>query len=612
MSEASTQKGQEHLKNHVHRESIHGADSSSVKPEPVQSSGGTGTGTVYPKPSRHVHRESIAQTKGSVVTNFHEDEVNTKKKGKIVRQSIFPEFVTNAVKSVRASLGGLVEVDEDEEEMGGEEEATEMVNVSNVSDGDGSILGAYDIVGGEQNLSDFPSSLNNSNSTGMNTSMDSTTSLTAEDIQRNAEEYFATLFFIAIGVGYLFPFSCLTQPVDYWATVFPDFDIEFDITAIYMWTNLVVLALVVFFGNPNPNYSFRIYAGFAGQFLVLLIIPTSYLLSLDEGWNVWIVLSCTAVAAAVTALIDSCVISLASLYPLHCQEALQAGIGISTLIGSVYRLISKGVLPDSAVILASLIYFYFGAITILLCGYGYASLIQLDLSKERLPLSQIIMFSDGAEYLSTEGTHILPDGRKREISYEALRATSPDDSEDGVVRPQETPTNRWEVFYKASFNEAVVFVVFTNTLVLWPSLVAEIPCYNIPSLRDGDWWPLILLFVFAFSDVCGRFCVPYRLGLTKDNIYIPVLFRFILSVPLIVLLVQGTVPFFRNDIVSFIVVTAFGYTNGYLGSLSIVLTNEAVDYEDRGSVGTLTGFTLNAGLAVGSSLAVYIEKWFIG
>lgn len=125
------------------------------------------------------------------------------------------------------------------------------------------------------------------------------------------EERKAYILFAAIGIGYLFPFSALTQPVDYWAILFPDFNIEFPLTAVYMWVNLIVLTLLVFFGG-DPIYKNRIYGGFFGQLIVLIIVPTSWFLHLSERSNYAIIMGCTTVAAIVTAFIDSCAISFSA------------------------------------------------------------------------------------------------------------------------------------------------------------------------------------------------------------------------------------------------------------------------------------------------------------
>jgi len=79
------------------------------------------------------------------------------------------------------------------------------------------------------------------------------------------DETLACILFICIGVGYLFPFSALTQPVDYWDILFPDFDVDFPITATYMWVNLLCLGVLVFAGDPTASYDARMYGGFVGQ-----------------------------------------------------------------------------------------------------------------------------------------------------------------------------------------------------------------------------------------------------------------------------------------------------------------------------------------------------------
>ena len=161
----------------------------------------------------------------------------------------------------------------------------------------------------------------------------------------------------AVGVGYLFPFSALTQPVDYWHKMFPDFNIEFPLTTMYMWVNLIFLFLIVFFGG-EPSFTYRIVGGFAGQLIVLLCVPSFYFLNLDEHTHYTLVMCATAMAAIATAFVDSVAISFAAQFPTRIQEALQFGIGFSTLIGSVYRVITKLVFPVNEVVESSLLYFY--------------------------------------------------------------------------------------------------------------------------------------------------------------------------------------------------------------------------------------------------------------
>jgi hypothetical protein len=47
--------------------------------------------------------------------------------------------------------------------------------------------------------------------------------------------------------------------------------------------------------------------------------------------------------------------------------SLQLGIGVSTLIGSVYRVVTKLAFPPGQVVESSLLYFYSGSATLVVC-----------------------------------------------------------------------------------------------------------------------------------------------------------------------------------------------------------------------------------------------------
>jgi len=415
---------------------------------------------------------------------------------------------------------------------------------------------------------------------------------------QSSEEFWACVLFICIGVGYLFPFSALTQPVDYWNKLFPEFDIDFPITATYMWVNLIFLGLLVFMGDPTKSYDMRMYGGFLGQFVALMVVPSSYFLYLSEESNFYVVIGSTFFAAAVTACIDSCAISLSCQYPKSCQEALQVGIGMSTLIGSVYRLLTKAFFSADQVVESSLLYFYGGAVTVLGCVYAYWHLKGMNLTRQAL--AGLLNTGDGGEE-----QQLLEEGGKKKAkkSYGIFGG--------GVKKEAAAPVliDKVATFRKALFNESMVFIVFASTLSLWPPFVSEIKSFSYPYLNETKWWPLILLFCFALMDVAGRFCVPYRCGLTKDNIWIPVIIRAVVFIPLIISLVKF--PVLESDLFSVVSVAVLGFTNGYLGSLSIILVNERVSPEERGVVGALTGFVLNFGLLVGATVAILLQDFIM-
>ena len=84
------------------------------------------------------------------------------------------------------------------------------------------------------------------------------------------------------------------------------------------------------------------------------------------------------------------------------------------------------------------------------------------------------------------------------------------------------------------------------------------------------------------------------------------LLRLVL-VPLVLASVKGVI--FTNDVWSVVFVGVLGITNGYVGTLSIILVNESCDDSEEEEVaGTFTGFFLNSGLVFGASLGLLLEK----
>lgn len=463
-------------------------------------------------------------------------------------------------------------------------------------------------------------------------------------VENDKDVMVAAVLFTAVGVGYLFPFSALTQPVDYWHKIFPDFNIEFPLTTMYMWVNLIFLFLIVFFGG-KPSYTFRIVGGFLGQIIVLVAVPSFYFLHLDEKTHYTMIMVATAVAAVTTAFVDSVAIGFAAQYPTRVQEALQFGIGFSTFIGSLYRVITKLVFPVEQVVESSLLYFYSGALTIALCIYAYYYLLTLPLSKRCLTYGvndeNTSDHSEGTEadtrpLIDTEaptvGLEMQPFTSKRftaKVTYYKDRFSVPEPAVASTVygaivttnntHEEEIPLNRtvgdpgqeankWVLLRQVAFGESMVFVVFFSTLLLWPPLITEIKSFNFPLLQASQWWPLILLTVFSTSDCIGRLSVPFRGWLNASNIWVAVLLRFVLF-PLIVCSAKGI--YFTHDFYSVLFVSLLGFTNGYLGSLAIIFVSESVPEKDKGLVGMFTGFFLNMGSVFGASGACFVEKWVL-
>lgn len=458
--------------------------------------------------------------------------------------------------------------------------------------------------------------------------------MSSEDVELQK----AHILIAIVGVGYLFPFSALTQPVDFWNHIFPDFNIEFPLTTLFMWVNLLVLGGIVFLGR-KPSYTFRIVGGFIGQAVVLVLVPSLYFLHLSETTYYYAIMLATAFAAVVTALVDSVAIAFAAHYPTKVQEGLQLGIGLSTLIGSIYRIVTKLIFPPEEVVTSSLIYFYSGALTILFCVWIYFRLLNMSISKKYFhktitlqeefsstPSSSTVYGSMSEDSRHVEEMVALVEGRhcneadsllqKQNASLytdrEACRQMgieshlSQDRLTDLEGHQGAGVVDKWEVLRSVLWNQILVFFLFFSTLLLWPPLVTEIRSYNFPELQESRWWSLLLLLLFAVLDCIGRLMTPFRFGLTAKTIGWPILARLLL-IPL--LICSSKAIYFTNDFWSILFVGLLGWTNGYLGSLAIIFVNEMAREDQKGLVGSFSGFFLNLGLVFGSTAALGVKSW---
>lgn len=442
-----------------------------------------------------------------------------------------------------------------------------------------------------------------------------------------------------MGVGYLFPFSALTQPIDYWHKLFPDFNVEFPLTFVYMWVNLAALTLIVFSG-VEPSFTFRLVGGFIGQFVVLVFVPSIYFFHLDERMNFIFLMIATSFVAIITAYIDSVIISFASQYPKKVIESMQFGIGLSSLIGSVYRLFTKAVFKPSEVIESSMLYFYVGAFTVLSGVVSYYVVLSLPLSKEclyygvgaptnngRRSRTSSAMTAKDIEYQSVQQTEeeksvelkTLTNGEKKSLVHNGTTSSGegnsngssygstsvpPTNGNHTLAPIEEEPLDKWQLFVKVFYGEFQVFLVYFTTLSVWPPLVTSIQSFNFPWLNDSQWWPLLLMFCLAVADCLGRLSVPYRMGLNAENLPYWVYGRIIL-IPLMICSAKGII--FTNDFFSVVFCFTMGFTNGYLGSLGIIFCSESVDEGERGVVGMFTGFFLNCGLVLGATASLVLN-----
>ncbi|ORY25751.1 nucleoside transporter-domain-containing protein [Naematelia encephala] len=162
----------------------------------------------------------------------------------------------------------------------------------------------------------------------------------------------------------------------------------------------------------------------------------------------------------------------------------------------------------------------------------------------------------------------------------------------------------------AALNLAVAYV-FVVTLAVFPPVTASITSVQDPPprlLRPDVFIPLHFL-IFNIGDYVGRTYLPAipALIFTSQPIVLVLSLSRTLFIPLLLICNTPNTnsPIINSDTLFFLIILFFGITNGYIGSLAMILApspalNPRVAEEEKDVAGSLAAFCLVAGLAVGS------------
>ncbi|WWC69661.1 uncharacterized protein I206_103604 [Kwoniella pini CBS 10737] len=180
-----------------------------------------------------------------------------------------------------------------------------------------------------------------------------------------------------------------------------------------------------------------------------------------------------------------------------------------------------------------------------------------------------------------------------------------------------------KVFKKNLVLMIAVAWVFVVTLSIFPPVTTTILSTHKPTprlLQPDVFIPLHFL-LFNIGDYCGRTYLPSIQALfttSPPRILLLSLSR-IIFIPLLFFCnttLRSTVPIFNSDLVYFLIILLLGLTNGYIGSVCMIVASspelsKRIEEDERDVAGTLASFCLVAGLAGGSAasfLVTYLIK----
>ncbi|WRT66915.1 uncharacterized protein IL334_003880 [Kwoniella shivajii] len=179
----------------------------------------------------------------------------------------------------------------------------------------------------------------------------------------------------------------------------------------------------------------------------------------------------------------------------------------------------------------------------------------------------------------------------------------------------------YKVFKKNMLLMIAVAWVFIVTLSIFPPVTTTILSTHQPTprlLQPDIFIPLHFL-IFNVGDYIGRTYLPsihFMFTTSPPRILLLSLSRT-LFIPLLFLCnttPRSSPPIFNSDLIYLLVILTLGMSNGYIGSLCMIVAsspefNKRIEEDERDVAGTLASFCLVAGLAIGSAASFGVSAW---
>lgn len=166
-----------------------------------------------------------------------------------------------------------------------------------------------------------------------------------------------------------------------------------------------------------------------------------------------------------------------------------------------------------------------------------------------------------------------------------------------------------KVFIRLKIPSLSVILVYTVSIVLFPSLIVRISSINSCKSEHysrfyNDLFIPLVFVVFNLFDFIGRLLAGYiKLGLTGSNIWVASLAR-VVFIPLLLLCnIKGShLPLvFNYDYMALVLIILLALSNGFVSTHCMVFGALAVrNIEEAGLAGTIMIFSLTFGLLIGA------------
>ncbi|XP_053412810.1 equilibrative nucleoside transporter 4 isoform X4 [Nycticebus coucang] len=421
--------------------------------------------------------------------------------------------------------------------------------------------------------------------------------------------YFAMLL---AGVGFLLPYNSFITDVDHLHHKYPGTSIVFDMSLTYILVALVAVllnnVLVERLDLHTRITAASVTCGCSSS-LVTRLMPSTWLL-----WAPW------PLAAQ-----QSSFYGYTGMLPKRYTQGVMTGESTAGVMISLSRILTKLLLPDERA--STLIFFLVSVGLELLCF-----LLHLLVRRSRFVLYYAARPRDSRRGCRAglgrgSGYRVHHDVAAEDIHFEhqasALATSgSPKDSpvhevtgSGGAYMRFDVPRPRvqrsWPTFRALLLHRYVVArviwadmlsiaVTYFITLCLFPGLESEIRHCML-----GEWLPILIMAVFNLSDFVGKILAALPVAWRDTHLLACSCLR-VVFIPLFILCVYPSgMPALRHPAWPCVFSLLMGVSNGYFGSVPMILAASKVGPKQRELAGNTMTVSYMSGLTLGSAVAYF-------
>ncbi|ESO95122.1 hypothetical protein LOTGIDRAFT_117641 [Lottia gigantea] len=413
----------------------------------------------------------------------------------------------------------------------------------------------------------------------------------AEELEKNPpNDRFRLVYLIMVihGIGILMPWNMFINAKDYFenyklnSTVSPVKEYQKNFlyyVGLASQIPNVFMSLVNFCCQCGGSASVRIVISLLVMVIIFIVTASLAMIDSSDWQSVFFIVTMISVVILNMAagVYQNSMYGLAAILPMKYTNAIVFGNNFSGTLIAVINIISISGAPN---IRTAAIYYFVAAIVILLVAFD--AYFILPLTKFYRHFCTIVELKQAA--ITEKGDETCLTGLKR----------------------------YWFVFKKIWVMVFCVWFVFFVTLALFPAIQSDIRRINFP-ISDAYWAPIFCFLNFNFFAMLGNFVTEFIKFPGPRFVWIPVLLRVLIFIPIFLLcnyLPRGTIRgipvYIPNDYVYIVTAALMAFTSGYYSSLVMMYAPKLVAPEYAGTAGMMMALFLVLGISCGVNFSIVL------